>query len=105
MTFTEELRVNVSSSLVTTAREACAPLRGEGDAGTQKLALSSPSSVVSFIEGNQDEPQREAFVVTVDGLFATYESGFNLRLACTSIQVDATRRGVPRRVAAHAQKR
>ena len=89
VTFTEELRVNVSSSLVTTAREACAPLRGEGESGTQKLALSSPSSVISFIEGNQDEPQREAFVVTVDGLFATYESGLNLRLACTSIQVDA----------------
>ena len=27
--------------------------------------------------------------MTVDGLFATYESGLNLRLACTSIQVDA----------------
>ena len=89
VTFTEELRVNVSSSLLTTAREACAPLLGEGATGTQKLALSSPSSVISFIEGNQDEPQREAFVVTVDGLFATYESGLNLRLACTSIQVDA----------------
>lgn len=87
------LRVNVSASLLASAREACAPLRTDGASSSRKLALSSPSSAVSFLEGNSDEPQGEAFVVSVDGLFATYEAsevtGTKLRLAATSLQVDA----------------